>query len=80
LIYWYSKRQATEETTTFGSEFTATRIAVGQIIDLRTTLRYLGVPVNAKSIMIGGCHKQFNPQFFTEKNIIMHFPKTDYVR
>jgi Reverse transcriptase (RNA-dependent DNA polymerase) len=53
LIDWYSKRQATVETATFGSEFTAARIAVDQIIDLRTTLRYLGVPVNAKSFMFG---------------------------
>jgi hypothetical protein len=49
LIDWYSKRQATDETATFGSEFTAARIAVDQIIDLETTLRYLGVPVHHKS-------------------------------
>ena len=53
LIDWYSKRQATVETATFGSEFTAARIAVDQIIDLRITLRYLGVPVNKKSYMFG---------------------------
>jgi hypothetical protein len=53
LIDWYSKRQATVETATFGSEFTAARIAVDQIIDLRITLRYLGVPVNTKSFMFG---------------------------
>jgi hypothetical protein len=39
LIDWYSKRQATVETATFGSELTAARIAMDQIIDLRTTLR-----------------------------------------
>jgi hypothetical protein len=38
LIDWYSKRQATVETTTFRLEFTAARIAVDQIINLRTTL------------------------------------------
>jgi len=53
IIDWYSKRQATVESATFGSEFTAARIAVDQIIDLRTTLRYLGVPVNVKSYMFG---------------------------
>ena len=53
LVDWYSKRQATVETATFGSEFTAARIAVDQIIDLRTTLRYLGVPVQKKSFMFG---------------------------
>ena len=53
IVDWYSKRQATVETATFGSEFTAARIAVDQIIDLRITLRYLGVPVNEKSYMFG---------------------------
>jgi hypothetical protein len=53
LIDWYSKRQATVETATFGSEFTAARIAVDQIIDLSTTLQYLGVPVQHKSYMFG---------------------------
>jgi hypothetical protein len=41
------------ETATFGSEFAAARIAVDQIFDLRTTLRYLGVPDNTKSYMFG---------------------------
>ena len=53
LIDWYSKRQATVETATFGSEFTAARISADQIIDLRTTLRYLGVPIINKSYMFG---------------------------
>jgi hypothetical protein len=53
LIDWYSRRQATVETATFGSKFTAARIAVDQIIELRTTLRYLGVPVNEKNFMFG---------------------------
>jgi hypothetical protein len=37
LIDWYSNRQATVETATFGSEFSAAGIAVDQIMDLRTT-------------------------------------------
>jgi hypothetical protein len=53
LVDWYPKRQATVETATFGSEFTAARIAVDQIIEFRTTLRYLGVPVSEKSYMFG---------------------------
>jgi hypothetical protein len=53
LIDWYSKRQATVETATFGLEFTAARIAVDQIIDLRATLLHLGVPVHHKSYMFG---------------------------
>ena len=44
-IDWYSKKQATLETATYGSEFVAAHICIEQIIDLRNTLRYLGVPI-----------------------------------
>jgi hypothetical protein len=50
---WYSKKQATVETATYGSEFVAARICVEQIIDLRSTLRYLGVRVREKNYMFG---------------------------
>jgi hypothetical protein len=46
---WYSKKQATVETATFGSEFITARTTIDQIVDLRTTLRYLGVPIREKS-------------------------------
>lgn len=52
-LEWYSKKQATVETATYGSEFVAARISTDQIIDLRTTLRYLGVPINGKSFLFG---------------------------
>ena len=52
-IDWYSKRQATVETATYGSEFVAARIATDQVIDLRMTLRYLGVPVEHSTYMFG---------------------------
>ena len=45
IIDFYSKKQNTVETSTYGSEFVAARTATDQIIDLRLTLRYLGVPV-----------------------------------
>jgi hypothetical protein len=50
---WYSKKQATVETATFGSEFIAARTTIDQIIDLRMTLRYLGVPIREKSYIFG---------------------------
>jgi hypothetical protein len=50
---WYSKKQATVETSTFGSEFIAARTTIDQIVDLRTTLRYLGVPIQEKSYVFG---------------------------
>ena len=49
----YTKRQSTVETATYGSEFVAARTAVDQIIDIRTTLRYLGVPIRDRSYMFG---------------------------
>ena len=52
-IDWYSKKQATVQTATYGSEFVAARTCVEQIIDLRTTLHYLRVPINEKSYMFG---------------------------
>ena len=44
-IDYFSKRQAQVETATYGSEFVAARCAVEQIMDLRYTLRMLGVPI-----------------------------------
>jgi hypothetical protein len=52
-IDWYSKKQATVETATYGSELVAARVCVEKLINLRTTLRYLGVPTRDKSYMFG---------------------------
>jgi RNA binding exosome subunit len=52
-IDWYSKKQATVATATYGLEFVAARTSVEQIIDLRTTLQYLGVPIREKSYIFG---------------------------
>ena len=48
-----SRKQATVETSTYGSEFVAARTAAQQIMDLRLMLRYLGVPVHGKTFMFG---------------------------
>ena len=52
-IDWFSKLQSTVETATYGSEFVAARTCTDQVIDLRNTLRYLGVPVDPVSMMFG---------------------------
>jgi hypothetical protein len=44
-IIWYSKRQNTVETSTFGSEFVAMRIAVELIEALRYKLRMFVIPI-----------------------------------
>ena len=48
---WYSKKQATVETATYGSEFVAANTATEQIMDLRYTFGYLGVSIKSKSYM-----------------------------
>jgi hypothetical protein len=45
-ILWYSKRQTTVETSTFGSEIVALRIAIEMIEGLRYKLRMMGVPLD----------------------------------
>jgi len=52
-IDWFSKLQSTVETATFGSEYVAARTCTEQIIDLRLTLRYLGVPINGRTVVFG---------------------------
>jgi hypothetical protein len=45
-IIWYSKKQNTIETSSFGSEFTALRTAIELLKGLRYKLRMLGVPLD----------------------------------
>jgi hypothetical protein len=44
-IIWYSKRQNTAETSTFGSEFTAQRTLVELVVSLHYKLRMFGIPI-----------------------------------
>ena len=52
-VDWYSKKQATVETATYGSEFVAAKTTTEQIMDIRQTLRYLGAPIATKSFLFG---------------------------
>ena len=52
-VQWFSKRQTTVETATYGSEFVAARQCTEQIMDLRLTLMYMGVPIDGPSWMFG---------------------------
>jgi hypothetical protein len=49
-IIWFSKQQNTIETSTFGSEFIAARIAVELIEGLRYKLRMFGIPIDGPPI------------------------------
>ena len=52
-VDWYSRKQSTVETATYGSEFVAARDATDQVIDLRYTLRSMGVPVEKATWLLG---------------------------
>ena len=52
-VHWFSKKQPTVETATYGSEFVAAKQAVEQIIAMRLTLRYLGVEVYGPTHLFG---------------------------
>jgi hypothetical protein len=45
-IIWFSKRQNTVETSSFGSEFVAAKVAVELVEGLRYKLRMMGVPLD----------------------------------
>jgi hypothetical protein len=51
-IKWYSKRQATVETT-YGSELVASPISVELILELRYKLRMLGIPMDGPTLLLG---------------------------
>ncbi|MGH7955275.1 MAG: Ty1/Copia family ribonuclease HI, partial [Gloeomargaritales cyanobacterium] len=48
-ILWYSKKQNTVETSTFGSEFVAMKIATEMIQGLRYKLRMIGIPIEGST-------------------------------
>ena len=52
-LVWVSKRQRTVETSTFGSEMIAARMAIDLIIEMRYKLRCLGIPVEKRSELLG---------------------------
>jgi hypothetical protein len=52
-IRWISKRQKTVETSTYGSELVASRVATELILEVRYMLRSLGVALDVPALMLG---------------------------
>jgi hypothetical protein len=52
-IRWISMRQQTVETSTYGSELVASRVAMELILDIRYMLRSLGVALDGPALMLG---------------------------
>jgi hypothetical protein len=52
-VFWFCKKQKTVETATYGSEFMVARHSAEQIMDLRYTLRMMGIPIDGPAWMFG---------------------------
>ena len=52
-VKWVSKRQKTVETSTYGSELVAARIATDLIIEYRYILKILGVKIDGPALLLG---------------------------
>ena len=48
-IIWYSKKQSTAKTSTFGSEYVALKIGTEMIVGLRVKLQMMGVPLDGST-------------------------------
>jgi hypothetical protein len=52
-IYWYSKKQGSVETSSFGAEFIAMKQCCEYVRGLRYKLRMMGIPVDLPSYIFG---------------------------
>ena len=50
-VKWYSKRQNTVESSTYGSELVALRITIEMILEFRYKLRMMGIVINGPAVM-----------------------------
>ena len=64
----YSKKQATVQTATYGSELIALSTAVERLVDLRFTLKYLGVPIRETDYTSGDNESVVNRSSFSFQN------------
>ena len=53
LFVWFSRKQPTVNTATFGAESSAARTSIEQMRANKATLQYLGVPICGPSILLG---------------------------
>ena len=52
-IYWFSKKQTSCETSTYGAEFVAMKAAMEYVRGLRYKLRMMGIPVSQPAYVLG---------------------------
>ena len=53
LVYWFTKKQTSVESSTFGSEFCAMRVCCEYLRGLRYKLRMMGIPVLGPAYISG---------------------------
>ena len=53
IVKTFSKRQTTVESSTYGSEMIAARIATDMAVEIRHMLHMLGVPIDGSALMLG---------------------------
>ena len=53
IVKTFSKRQTTVESSTYGSEIIAARIATDMAVEIRHMLHMLGVPIDGSALMLG---------------------------
>ena len=68
-IIWYSKRQNTIESSTFGSEFVALRVASELIISFRYKLRMFGIPLDGPATVFCDNEAIYNNSTFAESTL-----------
>ena len=53
VVKAFSKRQTTVESSTYGSELVAARLATDHAVELIYTLQMIGVPIDGSTLMLG---------------------------
>jgi len=79
-IDWFAKRQTQVETATYGSEFVSARTATEQLIDLRYTLRMLGVPLEPEAYLFGDNQSVVNSSTIPHSQLAKRWNALSYHR
>ena len=71
-IDWFCKKQTTVATSTYGSEFAASRVSIEQIMEIRYALRMMGIPIEGPSVLFvdnkSVIDSGMNPSYRLKKN------------
>ena len=77
---WFCKKQNVVETATYGSEFMVARQATEQIMDLRYTLRMMGIPLDGPAWLFGDNQSVITSSTIPHSNLNKHHNALSYHR